>query len=212
MKKVLSEQRQRILGFIEKHLDRKGYPPTVRDIQRGLGISSTSVVDYHLDILAREGYISCTPKVSRGIGLINRAARGLTSITVIGTIATGQPIPVPNDESWDVMSSAEMIQVSADIVPQGKNIYGLRIKGMSLIDALINDGDLVVMKHTDTADNGDLVAVWLKAEKEATLKKFYLESDRVRLQPANSQMQPIYVSPDDVEVQGKVICVIRKLE
>ena len=92
-----------------------------------------------------------------------------------------------------------------------EGVYALRVKGMSMVDALVNDGDFVLMEYVNWVENGEMAAIWLKAEREATLKKFYAEQGRVRLQPANSQMQPIYVDPDNIEIQGRVIAVIRQL-
>jgi len=92
-----------------------------------------------------------------------------------------------------------------------KDVYALRIKGKSMLDALINDGDIVLMQHVNSVDNGEMAAVWLKAERSATLKKFYAEEGRIRLQPANSTMQPIFVAADNIEVQGRVIGVIRQI-
>ncbi|MBA7634823.1 LexA repressor [subsurface metagenome] len=95
---------------------------------------------------------------------------------------------------------------------QGRDgVYALRVQGSSMVDALINDGDIILMQYVNVVENGEMAAIWLKAEKEATLKKFYAEPGRVRLQPANSQMEPIYAEPDNVEIQGRVIAVIRQL-
>jgi repressor LexA len=105
----------------------------------------------------------------------------------------------------------EELVVTEDLTRNKERVYALRVKGNSMIDALIKDGDIVVMEYVTSAENGDMVAAWLKVEKEATLKKLFREDNRVRLEPANSQMQPIYTAPDNVEVQGKVISVIRQL-
>jgi repressor LexA len=133
-------------------------------------------------------------------------------VPVIGTIAAGQPIPVPDNDTWDITAAADIVEVTGDLTREREGVYALRVKGNSMIDALINDGDIVLLQHADMVENGQMAAVWLKSEREATLKKFYLEKDRVRLQPANSQMQPIYARPDDVQVQGRVIAVIRQLD
>ena len=111
-----------------------------------------------------------------------------------------------------MMGEDAVVELTRDIVDDDPNLYALEVRGDSMIDALIHDGDMVVMKHQQEATNGELVAVWLKSEKETTLKRFYREKDRVRLQPANPTMQPIYVHPSNVEIQGKVVLVIRKLE
>ena len=208
----LSAKRKQIVDFILRFVEDKGYPPTVRDIQSGCGISSTSVVDYHLKVLEKEGHIRRDPEVSRGIELLGRASSPLkVQVPIIGQIAAGEPIPVPGSESWDTTAGADFLEVTADLTRGRQDVYALKIKGVSMIDALINDGDMVLMQHVNTVDNGEMAAVWLKAEKEATLKKIYMEPGRVRLQPANSQMQPVYVDPENVEIQGKVIAVIRRM-
>jgi repressor LexA len=170
------------------------------------------VADYNLKALERQGYIRRHREVSRGIELPASAARGRQSVPVIGTIAAGQPIPVPDSDTWDVTAAADTIEVTADLTRGRQDVYALRVKGTSMVDALINDGDIVLLQHADAVDNGQMAAVWLKSAKEATLKKFYLEKGRVRLQPANSRMKAIYAQPGDVQVQGRVIAVIRQLE
>ncbi len=205
----LRGKRRRIIDFINSFVREQGYPPTVRDIQYGCGISSTSVVDYHLKVLERSGHIQRRPEVSRGIALPERALR--SQVPVIGTIAAGKPVPVPTAETWDSAVAAETIEVTADLTGGREEVYALKVKGQSMVDALINDGDIVLMQNVSAVDNGEMAAVWLKAEREATLKKIYVERGRVRLQPANSRMAPIYADPDNVEVQGKVIAVIRRI-
>ena len=208
----LSVKQKRIFKFVEGFLFDRSYPPSIRDIQFGCGISSTSVVDYNLDILEKEGFIRRHPEISRGIELLGNASGSNLRIQVpiIGQIAAGKPIPVPDPDTWNIAAS-EMIDVPRDLARDREGVYALRVKGLSMIDALINDGDIVLMQYVNTVENGVTAAVWLKAEKEVTLKKVYVERDRVRLQPANSQMQPIYTEPDNVDIQGKVIAVIRKL-
>jgi repressor LexA len=211
--KTLSHKQIQILEFMYRFVDEKGYPPSIRDIEGGVGISSTSVVHYNLKILERGGYVRRDPEVSRGIELIDTSQRraGIVQVPIIGYIAAGEPIPVPTSDTWTMVDAAETIEVTEDITQNKEEIYALRVRGTSMIDALINDGDIVLMQQVNTADNGEMVAVWLKEEKEATLKRVYREPDRIRLQPANVQMQPIYVDPEDVEIQGKVIAVIRHL-
>jgi repressor LexA len=184
----------------------------VRDIVKGCGISSTSVVDYNLNILEREGYIRRGREISRGIELVDSNRRRLVRVPVIGRIAAGEPIPVPSAETWNNVAAAETIDLTEGLTRGKREVYALRVKGTSMVDALINDGDIVLMEYTNTAENGELVAVWLKGEREATLKKFYRERDRVRLQPANTEMKPVYAEPENVEIQGKVIAVIRQPE
>ena len=210
--KDLSRRQRAILDFIERFLDENDYPPTIRDIQRELGISSTSVVDYNLKVLEGRGLIHRNKNISRGIELVGRtgARRNVVAIPVIGQIAAGQPITVPGDlEGSDV---AETVELGNDLVPDhGRGLFALRVKGHSMVDALINDGDVVVLRKQATCENGETVAVWLKDQKETTLKRFYLEGDRVRLQPANVTMAPIFTPANNVEVQGRLVTVVRAL-
>jgi repressor LexA len=206
--KALSVRQTRILDFLRRFLDDRGYPPTIRDIVRGCNISSTSVVEYNLRILEREGHIRRDREVSRGIGL---GARRIMRVPIIGTIAAGEPIPVPTPDTWSVESSADSLELPEEFTRYKEGIYALKVKGTSMIDALIVEGDLVLMQQAATAENGEMVAVWLKREEETTLKKFYLENGKVRLQPANENMAPIYADPKNVAIQGKVVGVIRKL-
>ncbi len=210
---VLSAKQQQIIDFIRHFLTDKHYPPTIRDIVTGCGISSTSVVDYNLKILESEGYIRRHPEVSRGIELLPGfpALGQRLLVPIIGQIAAGEPIPAPTPDTWDVAASSETLEVTEDLTRGRGGVYALRVKGSSMVDALINDGDIVLMQYGNVVENGEMAAIWLKAEKEVTLKKVYAEAGRIRLQPANSQMQPIYVEPDNVEIQGRVIAVIRQL-
>ena len=211
--KTLSSKQQRIIDFVRNFWQDRGYPPTIRDIVAGCGISSTSVVDYNLDILEREGYIRRHREVSRGIELLARSSEmgHRTQIPIIGQIAAGEPIPVPVPETWDVTASSDTLEVTGDLTQGREGVYALKVKGSSMMDALINDGDIVLMQYVNTVENGEMAVVWLREEKEATLKKFYAEPSRIRLQPANNQMQPMYADPQNVEIQGRVIAVIRQL-
>jgi repressor LexA len=211
MAKDLSSKQHSILRFIRRFIEEHDYPPSIRQIQDGCRISSTSVVDYNLKKLEGEGYIRRDREVSRAIELLERGGRRprTVAVPIIGQIAAGQPIPVPTADTWSNLDYSESIEVTRDMVGGRPNVYGLRVKGSSMIDALVNDGDIVLMESSETADNGDMVAVWLKREQEATLKRFYQESGRIRLQPANETMAPLYTDPTNVQVQGKVLGAIR---
>lgn len=211
MAKDLSPKQHSILRFIRQFIEEHDYPPSIRQIQDGCRISSTSVVDYNLKKLEGSGYIRRDREVSRAIELLERGGRRprTVAVPIIGRIAAGQPIPVPTADTWSNLDYAESIEVTRDMVGGRPNVYGLRVRGTSMIDALVNDGDIVLMEAATTADNGDMVAAWLKREQEATLKRFYQEGDRIRLQPENETMAPIYTDPANVEVQGKVLGAIR---
>jgi len=211
--KALSSKQQKIIEFIHQFLVNNSYPPTVREIVSGCEISSTSVVNYNLNILKQEGYIRRHSEVSRGIELLtlSPALRYRLQVPIIGQIAAGAPIPVPAPDTWDVTASAETLEVTEDLTQGREGVYALKVKGSSMVDALINDGDIILMQYVNVVENGEMAAIWLKAEKEVTLKKVYSEPSRIRLQPANSQMKPIYTEPDNIEIQGRVIAIIRQL-
>lgn len=207
-KSGISHTRQKIFSYIRDFMDDKGYAPTVRDILKGCAISSTAVVQHHLNVLERDGLIHRDPEIFRSIQLMDKT--NIVHIPLLGTIAAGEPIPVPAVESWNNESS-DFLELT-DIATQGKkDVYALKVKGLSMIDALIDDGDIVLMQSANTANNGEMVAVWLKDRQEVTLKKIFYEPDKIRLQPANSQMKALLVDPSNVEIQGKVIGVIRNL-
>jgi repressor LexA len=208
---ALSERQRKILEFIKSFALNNGYPPTIREIGEAVSISSTSVVNYNLNALQKEGLITRDRTVSRGIRLAERlgelrAIADVIHVPLLGRIAAGTPIPVP--EGGFV---GETIELTRDIIPAGKDIYALQVRGDSMIDAFINDGDVVVMRHQETASDGDMVAAWLVNEEETTLKRYYHEGSRIRLQPENSRIQPIYVAPDNLRIQGKVLAVIRQV-
>jgi repressor LexA len=203
----LNSTRENILQYIHGFIDERGYSPTVRDILKGCDISSTAVVQYHLDVLEKEGRIHRDPEIFRSIRLSLK--KNTVQIPILGTIAAGTPIPVPNSDNWSGQAT-ETLELPQDMVGT-KPVFALRVKGQSMIDALIDDGDIVLMESADTAVNGEMVAVWLKDREEVTLKRIFIDSDKVLLKPANQTMKPIQQSLDNVEIQGKVIGVIRKL-
>lgn len=209
----LSERQQSILDYITDFLDANDYPPTIRDIQVALDISSTSVVDYNLNVLEERDCIRRNRNISRGIEIVGRSTSrsGAIEIPVIGSIAAGEPIPVPGD--LEGSDAADTIELSRDLAPDnGNGLFALRVRGHSMVDALIGDGDIVVLKRQETCNNGDTVAVWLEAEEETTLKVFYLDGAQVRLQPKNATMAPIYTPADNVRIQGKLVSVLRSLQ
>ena len=212
--KKMPPRRQRIWEFLKEFYSENGIPPTVRDIQSACEISSTSVVDYNLEKLAQAGYINRRPDVARGIEILDQEGQPVSNaprVQIVGAIAAGSPIPVWSTEGSASSEEFDTVEISPDLQRRHGKLFGLAIKGTSMTDALIDDGDVVIVKPVNNADNGEMVVAWLKEEEEATLKKFYAEGDRVRLQPANSTMEPIHCSADNVEVRGKVVYVIRNL-
>jgi repressor LexA len=213
MAKDLSERQKKILEFIREFVDENRFPPSIREIGEQVGISSTSVVKYNLDALERKGFIQRDAEISRGLrlveDLVNRAA-DVVRVPLLGRIAAGVPIPIPQSD-FATFDPEESIELTRDIVKDERGIFALEVQGDSMIDALINDGDVVLMRHQERVENGELAAVWLPDQEETTLKRFYLEGKRVRLQPENPSMQPMYYPAEHVQVMGKVVCVIRQL-
>ena len=207
--KTKTSTRQKIFAFIKDFIGRKGYAPTVRDILRGCKLSTTSVVQHHLNKLEEEGYIHRDAQVFRSIRLAE-TEENTANVPLLGAIAAGSPIPVPDTDSWQTIPR-DTLNIPTELIHGKKNIFALKVKGTSMIDAFIDDGDTVLMAPADSIVNGDMVAAWLKDKQEVTLKKFYREKGRIRLQPANRTMSPIYVNPANIEVQGKVIGVIRSI-
>jgi repressor LexA len=212
--KKMPPRRQRILQFLLEFYQENGIPPTVRDIQRACDISSTSVVDYNLDKLEQAGYINRRPDVARGIEILDQDGQPVSNaprVQIVGAIAAGIPIPAWSTEASESSQEFDTVEVAPELQRQHGTLFALRVKGTSMIDALIDDGDVVIIKPSNTVNNGETAVAWLKEEEETTLKKFYAEGSQVRLQPANSTMDPIYCAADNVEVRGKVVSVIRQL-
>lgn len=204
-----SEIQRRMYEFIVEYMKAEGMPPTNREIGREMHIASTGHVDYHLTMLEKKGLIARQPKKSRGIKLVQPAAAG-HGVPVMGAIAAGEPLEIFN-------SAVETLDVGRDRI-EGENTFALVVKGRSMIEDHICDGDYVVVKRQETCQNGDIVvAVHMQegVSGSATLKRFFQEKehDRVRLQPANSELEPILI-PKNVwdrewQVQGKVVAIFR---
>ena len=204
----ITDTRERIYNFIKDSAAAKGYTPTVREIVKGCNISTTSVVQHHLNRLEKDGRIQRDPLIFRSIRLAEKTPSD-TEVPLLGTIAAGEPIPVPGAETW-TSEAQEMIAVPSGLLKGKSSVFALRVKGQSMIDALIDDGDVVLLQAVNTFNDGEMAAVWLKDRQEVTLKRVYKEKGNVRLQPANSTMSPIIVKAKNVAIQGKVVGVIRK--
>jgi repressor LexA len=232
----LSDRHRRIMAFLDQYQSDFGYPPSIREIGIKTGISSTSVVNYYLDQLEKLGFIERENHISRGIRVIKqlpdvstgaRAARAprmpvneapgseLFRVPLFGRIAAGLPLPVPSSD-FSYYDPETGIDLARSLLPareKTNELFALEVQGDSMIDAMVNDGDIVIMRPALEASNGEMVAVWLEDREETTLKYFYAENGRVRLQPANPTMQPIIIEdPTTVRIQGKVVMVIRRLD
>jgi len=193
------ENQQKILDFIKSEIEDKGYPPSVREICAAVGLRSTSTVHAHLNHLEAQGLIRRDSTKPRALEVLDGSQARGRSVPLVGRVTAGQPIlAIENIE--------EYLTLPQSVLGQGK-MFSLKVEGESMIDAGILDGDIVVLRQQDTAENGDIV-VAMTPEDEATLKRIYYEKDRVRLQPENATMAPIYV--DSVTVLGKLVALIRQ--
>ncbi len=205
---TLYKKQRQILDFISQYIQKNGSSPTLQEIADTMGLSSLATVHEHLQALVKKGLIRRYEGAVRGIEIldekINSALAGV-EIPLIGYIAAGEPIEA-------IENPMETVTVSADMVSQSKRCYVLQVKGDSMIKEGIFDGDYVVIQHQDTALNGDIVVALLNNEF-ATLKSFFNEGNgRIRLQPANDEMDPIYANAEEVKIQGKVTGVIRRFD
>ena len=229
-KKALSERQKNILAYIQEYVAEFGRPPTIREIGGAVNISSTSVVNYNLTKLKELGLLERDSDVSRGLRLtekvaettgkavaavgkvveeVNTAVSNLLRVPLVGNIVAGSPIEGVNGD-FSVYDDEDAIELSSSMIPGRKDdLFALRVSGDSMIDAMVNDGDIVIMRPEYNVRDGDMVAVWLR-DDTTTLKYFFQEGKKVRLQPANPTMDPIYVDRKDVQVQGKVMMVLRQ--
>ena len=200
--KPATERQRRILQVIGEFTSERGYPPSVREIGERVGLSSSSTIHAHLKALEKRGLISRDPTKPRALRseVASSAGRDAMVVPIIGKVAAGTPITATeNVEGEFVLPSA--------FVPKASDSFMLRVQGDSMIEAAILDGDLILVRPQRTADNGEVVVAML--EGEATVKRFYREEGRIRLQPENRDMAPIYAS--DVEIVGRVEAVVRRL-
>lgn len=216
----LSERQQNILKFMYSYVENKGFPPTIREIGEATDINSTSVVNYNLNKLVDAGYLEREEKFSRGLRLVAhipgtsekkvRASDIIERIPMIGKIAAGLPLEVPEDIAHNI-DDDDMLDIPPFLLGgvDASEVFALQVEGDSMIDAMISEGDIVLLRHTQIAKNGDMVAVWLPDRGETTLKYFYNEGSQIRLKPAHPTMDDIYVDARNCEIRGKVLSVIR---
>lgn len=214
---ALSQRHLKVLEVLASYQEENGFPPTIREIGSQAGITSTSVVNYYLEQLADWGYIERAGKASRGVRLVkplaaaHRAIDGLLRVRLLGRIAAGKPLPVPASD-FDLYDEESGIDIPTSLLParEREQLYALEVEGNSMIDAMVNDGDLVILRPTNQAENGEMVAAWLYDQEATTLKFFFRENGHIRLQPANPAYEPLLLDGDALEIQGKVVMVIRQ--
>ena len=195
----LTKRQKEIYEYLKEHIRSMGYAPSIMEICAQFNLSSPATVHKHLSHLEKKRLIRREQNLSRAIELVGEAATPLPEFQLLGHIMAGKPI--------EVIEAREMMSFMPD--PSGKDIFVLQVKGRSMIDDHIQDGDYVIIERRDQAENGETVVALLDNES-ATLKRFYREKDHVRLQPANADMQPIIVKEGNFKIQGVVIGVLRK--
>lgn len=204
MSNTLGEKQQRILDYLKQEILAKGYPPSVREIGEAVGLKSTSTVHGHLERLEKKGIIRRDPTKPRAIEVLdddfNVQRREMVNVPIVGRVAAGEPLlAVENIE--------EYFPIPLDYAPN-QELFMLNVKGDSMINAGIYEGDLIIVQKQNTASNGDIIVALL--DDSVTVKTFYKESDHIRLQPENDFLEPIRVSDQDIQVLGKVISLFRQ--
>ncbi len=203
MKNKITERQQAIYDFIKTTLASRGIPPSMREIGEKFGIRSTNGVEKHLAALARSGFITREKGKSRGISL-QSSERPAATIPLLGRVAAGVPVLSPENREGDVM-----VDLSLFSLRSSNNLFALRVRGESMINAHIIDGDTLLVRAQSTAQNGDIVVAM--TDGEATVKRFFQEKDHVRLQPENNAMKPILVERGEFRILGRAVGVIRKV-
>ncbi len=196
----LTKRQKLIYDFIVTFIDQNGYAPSIAEIGEHFGLSSPATIHKHLTNLEAKGLITRQKNLSRALELTNENQGGGTEVPLLGLIAAGRPV--------EAYTTEESVSIPEDMLGR-KKTYVLKVTGQSMIEEHIQDGDYVVIEERNHADNGETVVALINNEN-ATLKKYYREKERIRLQPANSSMEPIYVPEEDVTIQGVVIGLLRK--
>lgn len=204
MKSSITERQQAIYDFIRTTIAARGVPPSMREIGERFSIRSTNGVNGHLAALERIGLITRERGRSRGILLPSSARRTAFSVPLVGRVAAGTPVLSPENREGDLT-----IDLALFALRTAEGLYALTVRGESMLDAHILDGDTVLVRQQATAEGGDIVVALV--EGEATVKRFFPEDGRIRLQPENRAMQPLILSQGDVRILGKVVGVLRRI-
>ncbi len=211
---LMPERLDKIEGFIGHYKKQKGFSPTIREIGEFIGINSTSHIKHYLLALRRQERLFWTEHASRSFRLTNPGADQSVRVRWLGYIAGGLPIAIPNQAEFSAYPDQFVTALMSMLGPNDPdNLFSLTVKGDSMVDANISDGDTVIFKPSQEARNGEMVAVWLADENTTTLKFFHRDSSGITLRPANPAYQPIKIDrPEQVRIQGKVVAVIRKMD
>ena len=209
MQKPITKRQQEILDFISAQVQMRGYPPSVREIGSAVGLSSTASVHNQLNQLEKKGFIRKDKSTTRGLVVLGgkkdplpSATKTVVNVPLLGRVTAGSPIEA-------IKNPNEFFSLPAHLVPPKENVFVLNVKGDSMIDAGVLDGDQIIVKAASTAKNGEMVVAMLKEDKEVTVKTYYKEKNHIRLQPENDALEPIIST--DVEILGKVIGLYRTI-
>lgn len=195
---MLTKRQKEVFDFVKKSSEKKGYAPSLEEIQKHFKLASVSTAHFHITKLQNNGYLNKVENKARAISVSTEEP--LVKIPLLGTIAAGEPI--------EAIQEKETIAIPKSKIPKGSEVYALRVSGTSMIKENINDGDVVVVRNQSTAENGQKI-VALIDQNEATLKKYYKEKGQIRLQPANSELKPKYIHPSRLTIQGVVLDVVK---
>lgn len=237
--KALEPRLKKIVAFVIDYQEKKGYPPTIREIGHEINVNSTSQVTYYLKKLRKEDLIDRSENLSRSIrvspdgykllGLnqeeetgaeppetfidkVNDAIENLWKIPVYGVIVASEPLPMPDDPTFEPDTTIDVARSLFGINEKPSNLFALEVSGDSMIDAMINDGDTVIFRKQDSVNNGEMAAIWIDDDNSTTLKYFYKEQDHYRLKPANPTMEDIIIPQrKKLHIMGKVVAVVRQV-
>ncbi len=204
MKSRITDRQREIYEFIRTSIDGRGIPPTIREIGEAFGIRSTNGVEKHLAALERSGFVMREHGKSRGISLRADGKRPLATVPLLGRVAAGMPVLSPENHEGEIA-----VDISLFSLRSPNNLFALKVKGESMVDAHIVDGDTLIIRVQSTAQNGDIVVALVNGE--ATVKRLFVEKSRVRLQPENSSMKPLYLDRGDFRIIGRAVGVVRRI-
>ena len=199
----ISDKQERMLAFIEEFVQTNGYPPTYEEIRAGLNISTKSLVDYHLGVLENADFITRIPNTPRGL----RLASDTKDAAPLATNGIENQMTNLIDLSED-----EIVELTFNVVAGDSDLYALKVDDPHSVGAFVNKGDIVILQRQSCAQNGEMVAAKLALKGQTALGRYYRENGHVRLEAANSTFKPVVVSPEAIEIQGKVVAVIRQVE
>ena len=201
---MVSDKQRQMLAFIEKFVEDNGYPPTHEEIRVGLDISSKSLVNYHLDALQGAALLTRSPNTPRGIRLTPESETVRVPLVTEAVAAWG-----PQTTGLDPQ---QVLELTYNLVPNSQSLYAFKVRNGSRLEALLNEGDIVIVQPQQQAKNGEMVAAWLVEQQQTTFRRYYRENGHVRLEPDNPAVETIFVKPEAVEVRGKVVAVIRQVD